>query len=129
MSENMEQVELATKRNVIVESRVIAEFDLSWVDKMTFDRERQGFRPATPEEIGEMLREKCSDFHDFLRDHRSQDAVQLTVETVRKDVCSQCDDDWETYIEDDPDSEDFGNELCACCGALVKLDARKEGAK
>lgn len=126
MSENM-TTELATKRSMIVDSRVIAEFNLSRVDRMTFDREKKSWRTATPEEIGETLRAKCSEFHDFMRDHRSQDTVQLTVEAVRKDVCSQCGDEWETYIEDDPNSPDFGSESCACCGAVVNAVERMVG--
>jgi len=63
----------------------------------------------------------ANDFHAFLRDHRSQDIVALEIERIRKDVCSVCNNDWET------DTDDVVI-FCAHCGALVEdhtADTRK----
>ena len=56
------------------------------------------------------------DFHDFIRDHRSQDPVLLNVERDIHDVCSACGCDWET------DTEDDGPEYCVGCGAIVEKE-------
>lgn len=44
------------------------------------------------------------EFHDFIRDHRSQDPVNLNVERIFKDVCSFCGSEWE-----------WGTEEPGCC--------------
>ncbi len=60
------------------------------------------------------------DFEDFIRDHRSQDSVNLRVERVENDYCSQCGEPWES-------SYDAGVEYCANCGAV--LLNQKEGGE
>lgn len=57
---------------------------------------------------------KSKEAEEFIRDHRSQDPVQLNVEVVREDQCSRCGALWETY-EESP-----GIDACASCGASVK---------
>jgi hypothetical protein len=32
----------------------------------------------------------CDDFNEFIRDHRSQDQVNLSVERVYEEICSIC---------------------------------------
>ena len=66
----------------------------------------------TPQERGAALRAWVREFEDFIRDHRSQDAVLLDVEEERKDLCSLCGKEWETMEEE-------GKTLCANCGAEV----------
>jgi hypothetical protein len=39
------------------------------------------------------------DFHDFIRDHRSQDPVSLNVERKYQDQCSFCGYPWEEKPE------------------------------
>ena len=52
----------------------------------------------TPEEIERALIRWADEFErDFLRDHRSQDAVTLRVERVTEEVCSACDKPWEEF--------------------------------
>lgn len=51
-----------------------------------------------------------SEFHDFVRDHRSMDWIYLTVIKERKDVCSFCNSEWET--------EDDGTPMC--CGKAIE---------
>jgi len=67
----------------------------------------------TPEKRQEILKEWVSEFHEFIRDHRSCDPVNLSVEQTRKDLCSECGAEWETY-------EDEGRTCCASCGAVVE---------
>jgi hypothetical protein len=53
-------------------------------------------------------------FHDFLRDHRSQDMVRLQVERKYADLCSVCGKEWETDYEGD-------TKICAnCCAELIE---------
>ena len=53
------------------------------------------------------LEEWCSEFEDFVRDHRSQDPIRLTVERVYEMQCSHCHNEWEEDTE-------TGEPLC--CG-------------
>lgn len=59
------------------------------------------------------LERACKDFHNFLRDHRSQDMVQLSVIREHKDLCSVCHNEWEV---DDFESK----KSCAHCGAEIE---------
>jgi len=58
------------------------------------------------------LRAWAKELEEFIRDHRSRDAVNINVVEERKDLCSACNREWETYEEE-------GKTYCACCGALV----------
>lgn len=49
------------------------------------------------------------ELQDFLRDHRSQDPVQINVDREYTDSCSRCKRPWETYKEE-------GTTYCANCG-------------
>lgn len=53
----------------------------------------------TLEQKADRLEWWVKDFHDFIRDHRSQDPVQLAVERVYKDVCSFCGEEWDVDEE------------------------------
>ena len=88
-------------RNVLVDVRLTAEAP----------RHVERFC-RTPQERGTALRAWVREFEDFIRDHRSQDAVLLDVEEDRRDLCSLCGKEWETMEED-------GKTLCANCGAEV----------
>lgn len=35
------------------------------------------------------------EFNDFIRDHRSQDQVRVSIERVYEDQCSHCHETWE----------------------------------
>ncbi len=100
--------------NVIVDAHVRAEFPRTWIDHMTYDAAVKGWREATPEEIGEKLEDKCKDFEEFLRDHRSQDVVSLEVVYERATLCSRCHERWEPAIDDET-----GETFCARCGATL----------
>ena len=65
------------------------------------------------EERARALENECNEFVEFLRDHRSQDAVHLEVVRVKKDLCSNCKCEWEVW-------EDEGKPVCAGCGAEVE---------
>lgn len=56
------------------------------------------------------------EFMDFVRDHRSQDPVHITVNKVFKDVCSHCENEWE---------EDSDGPLC-CNAAQAEWIAARE---
>lgn len=65
-----------------------------------------------------------SEFESFIRDHRSQDPVNLSVERVREDVCSSCLNKWEPTTDED-------GTHCAHCGEPLDAEpaaARREGA-
>ena len=49
----------------------------------------------TLEDKARRLEEWCREFEEFVRDHRSQDAVGLTVEREYQDQCSFCGREWE----------------------------------
>ena len=67
----------------------------------------------TVEEYGTALERACKEFEEFLRDHRSQDVVRLSVERECKDICSVCEAEW------DQDDDENGP-CCANCGATLK---------
>jgi len=76
-----------------------------------------------PERIAKSLEEWAKDLNDFIRDHRSQDSLDLEVVRDIKEVCSLCGEPWETTPPDDncPDS------TCAWCGEPVAAPPRTEG--
>ena len=55
----------------------------------------------------------AKELNDFIRDHRSQDGLPLSVERVYQNQCSCCYREWETYLEE-------GKTFCANCGAEVE---------
>lgn len=70
------------------------------------------------EDYANRLDKAATEFHDFLRDHRSQDMVCLTINRIRKDICSHCRNEWETDTDAD-------GTWCASCGARVEDDQLK----
>lgn len=88
-------------RKVLVDAHVEAEFPLRW---RRFD---------DPEDLAKWLNEQCKEFVDFLRDHRSQDWIQLTVVRDENDLCSVCREAWEPWTEN-------GETWCAHCGAVLE---------
>lgn len=64
------------------------------------------------ERKAQALQRLVSEFEEFVRDHRSMDWVQLSVERVVQDQCSACGNEWE------PDN-DNGRIGCAHCDAEV----------
>ncbi len=67
----------------------------------------------TAEDEAKELERAVKDFHDFLRDHRSQDLVTLTVNKVYKDLCSACGNEWEIDVIE-------GKTFCAYCGVEIE---------
>lgn len=59
------------------------------------------------------------DFNVFIRDHRSQDMINLEIIPVLSKVCSDCKKEWETMIDDN------GKYACANCGSLIEDEAVK----
>lgn len=47
------------------------------------------------EEKAQHLESWCREFEAFIRDHRSQDPVGMSVERVYQEQCSYCDREWE----------------------------------
>ncbi len=70
-------------------------------------------RCQTQKDRADALKRAVKEFHDFLRDHRSQDMVSLEVKRIYGNLCSVCHDRWETMTIDD-------KLCCACCGAEVE---------
>ena len=91
------------KRKILVDVRVEADFPQLF---------RWRFRDFTVDERAKELEKACEEFAEFIRDHRSQDPVELTVVRVHQDLCSNCLCEWEQYEEE-------GKIYCAGCGAVV----------
>lgn len=103
-----EQVIVKTCRvikNVTVDAKVEAEFPKLF-----------RYRRVTPEDRARELESACAEFEVFIRDHRSQDWLELSVVRVKQDVCSHCGNQWEPMDDD-------GKTLCGHCGA--ELEATK----
>jgi hypothetical protein len=98
----------------IVEVRIVASFP--WVREQWQIADRQ---KRLEQLAGEYQREVKA-FFDFLRDHRSQDAIDLEVDRQRATVCSLCKEPWEVYEED-------GVRTCASCGGRIKGDGDGKG--
>ena len=90
----------------VVDIRVIAEPSSSWV--------LSGCR--TMEDRARALESWAIELEKFVRDHRSQDGVSLTVEREKAVVCSGCGADWEECPPDEYDDKPY----CANCGANVR---------
>ena len=71
-----------------------------------------------PEAYAKEMERWVEDFHDFIRDHRSQDPVHLDVNRVYEDQCSHCHNNWE---------EDADGPLC-CDKAQQEWNSSKENA-
>lgn len=56
----------------------------------------------TPEQLAKYLQGWVDDFHEFMRDHRSQDPVSLHIEKIYQDQCSFCGSEWELDENDIP---------------------------
>jgi len=70
----------------------------------------------TPEEWATKLELAIKEFEAFLRDHRSQDMIELLVDRTYENVCSACGDIWEEQF-----NEDLGVWECACCGVEMEV--------
>lgn len=68
------------------------------------------------ERIARNLERWADEFHEFIRDHRSQDPITLNIERIYQDQCSVCGGEWETM-------DDEMGLSCAHCGASVKREA------
>lgn len=55
-----------------------------------------GWYRRTVEQRAKELEEWARDFEKFVRDHRSQDPVSLSVIRIHEDQCSHCHSTWET---------------------------------
>lgn len=56
----------------------------------------------TLEDKAKHLEEWCREFEAFVRDHRSQDPVGMSVEREFQEQCSHCGYEWETDNEGCP---------------------------
>ena len=61
-----------------------------------------GWRMYGGDKVNEQYAKYCEewvkDFHDFIRDHRSQDPVGLNVDRHYKTICEFCEYEWEEDI-------------------------------
>ena len=69
----------------------------------------------TMEDKAKQLEAWCREFEEFIRDHRSQDPIGLSVEREYQEQCSHCGSEWE---------EDKDGPLC-CNEAQKEWDAAK----
>ena len=79
----------------------------------------------TEEERAKALESWCKEFNGFIRDHRHQDATQVSVRRVYTESCSACKAEWETmtFTEEEVERDDPGYEAgkvyCAHCGTEI----------
>jgi hypothetical protein len=110
-------------RGVTVDARVIAEFSVKltcacshcqrrWWEYARWDKATGRHVEGSAEDLVRCLEEKCKEFKEFLRDHRSQDMVSLSVERVKADQCSACGATWKAHEEE-------GQVFCASCGRIL----------
>jgi len=99
----METKQKAKKIKILSEIRVEAD-----VSAMCWGSQYR----MSEDEWAKQLERAIKDFHDFLRDHRSQDLVTLDIVREYKNVCSVCKDTWEPDIIE-------GVKSCAYCGAEI----------
>ncbi len=74
--------------------------------KITCDNPVRHYYFQSMEQYAKSIESWVNDFHDFIRDHRSQDPVSLNVEREYLDVCEFCESTWEV--------DDSGCPVC--CG-------------
>ena len=70
------------------------------------------------------IKEWVREFHEFIRDHRSQDPVSLTPVFDTEEVCSECGDSWDVSLWVDEGND--GLLHCNCCGAIIDQTTSKE---
>ena len=78
------------------------------------------YRSGSMEETEKHYEVWVEDFHEFIRDHRSQDPVRLNVEREYEDQCSFCQSTWDTDDDGCP----------CCCDEAVKEweENKREGS-
>ena len=67
------------------------------------------------ESIARDMESWAKEFTEFVRDHRSQDEIHLSVKRVYQDQCSECLREWE------PVTDENGT-YCAWCGGHIAAD-------
>lgn len=101
------------KKQALVDVTVEAEFP--WATSYTW---------GNPLAQARALERAVKEFEEFLRDHRSQDVVTLSIQRVYQDLCSACGREFEE-MEDYKD-EGSGKTFCAWCGAQVTEEVPEE---
>jgi hypothetical protein len=86
--------------------------------RVVLDHSRVVYWRQSLEEQAKALESWVRELQDFLRDHRSQDPVQINVEREYGDYCSACKHPWET-------DEQEGKTVCAWCGVECAIERAK----
>jgi len=72
------------------------------------------------------LQRWAKDFHEFIRDHRSQDPVNLSVIPEYEDRCSFCGLEWEEWDDGEPACCTKASEEWRAAKVLASLEADHE---
>jgi hypothetical protein len=102
--ESVEQVEKAHVIKVLIDAAVV-------VDPPSYI----GWQRTLEDRI-RALEVWTKEFQEFIRDHRSQDPVYLSVERKFQDQCSICHSEYEAMT----DEEMPGKLYCANCGTEIE---------
>lgn len=88
------------KKKVLINAHVEADLDaaISWSRDIA--------------DYANRLERAVKEFHDFVRDHRSMDWVNLSVIRDYEDQCEHCGEKWENSIDDDG--------VPVCCGKAIE---------
>lgn len=108
-NQKTEEKPKATKIRKLVDARIVV---------------TPGYHPyyvQTPEDTVKYYKDWIREFHEFLRDHRSQDENIMDVEEVYEDQCSACEGAYEPFrASSDDEDEGYGyakgHKYCAACG-------------
>ena len=87
----------------------------------SFDRQIQSWRYKDKLQYGKELEQEVKNFELFLRDHRSQDMIDLNVTYIKGDICSACKREIEMYF--DEDRKCF---YCSNCGAKLEEESNPQ---
>lgn len=108
MSEKTVEIKTCEPITIVTDVRVVAEFP--YITKWW---NTPGGLPEVMKRYAKELQGEVSDFEDFIKDHRSQDGLRLSVENVTQLSCSACFEEWE-------EDEDGDGRFCASCGVRVQ---------
>lgn len=107
------------RKQVLVEAGI----ECDWTPTGFDVRLREKYRGESYEEaFAALCEERAEVFNDFIRDHRSQDDIRLSVHRRYADLCAHCGREWE------PDHTD-GVTTCAYCGRELEQVAEAEVSK
>ena len=122
-----ETIKTTKREKVAVDVRVICEFNSM----------HRAYGQSVEKSVA-LLQREATDFEQFVRDHRSQDAVRLKVEVIEETRCTACGKEWDTmyYNRDDFETDEEYQQSphkrrahCGWCGAMEERENSDEAER